>query len=54
MNHLEVVLRGLRDEGRKGLIPFVSAGDPNLEVTHDVLLALDSAGASATRKFSWS
>jgi tryptophan synthase alpha chain len=47
MNHLEAVLRGLRDEGRKGLIPFVSAGDPSLEVTHDVLLALDAAGASA-------
>jgi tryptophan synthase alpha chain len=47
MNHLETVLRGLRDDGRKGLIPFISAGDPNLDVTHDILLALDGAGASA-------
>jgi tryptophan synthase alpha chain len=47
MNHLESVLRSLRDDGRKGLIPFVSAGDPNLDCTHDILLALDGAGASA-------
>lgn len=44
---LETHLRALRAEGRKGLIPFVSAGDPDLETTRAILIALAEAGSAA-------
>jgi tryptophan synthase alpha chain len=35
----------LRSEGRGGLIPFITAGDPNLETTRQLLIALGHAGS---------
>jgi len=35
----------LKREGRGGLIPFITAGDPNIEATRDLLVALARAGA---------
>ena len=35
----------LRDEKRVGLITYVTAGDPTLAKTEEILLALDRAGA---------
>lgn len=37
----------LRERGKKALIPFVTAGDPDLDTTEDVLLAIANAGADA-------
>jgi tryptophan synthase alpha chain len=34
-----------RGEGRTGLITYVTAGDPDLERSSDILCALDRAGA---------
>ncbi len=39
-------LKALAASGGKALVPFISAGDPDLEVTRDILLALDAAGAT--------
>jgi tryptophan synthase alpha chain len=39
--------RTLRARGEKALIPFVTAGDPDLETTRALLLALAEAGADA-------
>jgi tryptophan synthase alpha chain len=36
----------LRREGRRGFIPFITAGDPDLETTRALLLELSRAGAS--------
>jgi tryptophan synthase alpha chain len=36
---------GLRAQGRCALMPFLTAGDPNLAVTRSALLALQGAGA---------
>ncbi|MCA9190225.1 MAG: tryptophan synthase subunit alpha [Planctomycetales bacterium] len=36
----------LRASGRKAFIPFVTAGDPSLEVTRDVLLRLSACGCA--------
>jgi len=47
MGRLAERLRGLRDRGEKALIPFVTAGDPNLEVTEAIVLAIAEAGADA-------
>ncbi len=36
----------LKRQGRKGFIPFVTAGDPDLKTTAEILVALSQAGAS--------
>ena len=45
-NRLVQRLTGLRAEGRRGLAPYVTAGDGGLERTRLVLEALDAAGAT--------
>jgi tryptophan synthase alpha chain len=36
----------LKNEGRRGFIPFITAGDPSLETTYELLIELADAGAS--------
>jgi len=36
----------LRKEGKKGFIPFITAGDPDLETTGELIVELSRAGAS--------
>ena len=36
----------LKRKGRRGFIPFITAGDPDLETTRDLILELDRAGAT--------
>jgi tryptophan synthase alpha chain len=36
----------LKREGKKGFIPFVTAGDPNLDTTLEIIIELDRAGAT--------
>jgi tryptophan synthase alpha chain len=36
----------LKSEGRRGFIPFITAGDPDLETTFELLIELSDAGAS--------
>ena len=36
----------VRREGRGGFIPYITAGDPDLAATYDILLALGRAGAT--------
>ena len=45
MNSIAQRFQHLKDEGRLALMPFLMAGDPDLETTRDVLLALQRAGA---------
>src|SRR5207244_9528910 len=35
----------LRSERRKAFIPYITAGDPSLDITLELVLALDKAGA---------
>jgi tryptophan synthase alpha chain len=37
----------LRRTGRKGVVPYITAGDPSLEMTYELLLALARGGATA-------
>lgn len=39
------VLADLRAQGRKAFMPYITAGDPNLSFTRDIIVALASAGA---------
>lgn len=43
---IDDIFARLRAEGRTALIPFVTAGYPSLEVTAEVVPALETAGAS--------
>jgi tryptophan synthase alpha chain len=45
MSRIAATFERLRGEGRGGLITYVTAGDPDLDRTPDVLRALDRAGA---------
>lgn len=44
---LEQHLRSLRARGTKGVIPYFTAGDPDLACTKDILLAMSEAGVAA-------
>ena len=42
---IESTLARLRDEGRRALVPFVTAGDPSLAATGELVRAVEGAGA---------
>jgi tryptophan synthase alpha chain len=44
MSRISQRLAGLRREGRKAFVAFVTAGDPSLDRTVEVALAMDDAG----------
>lgn len=45
MSRLEATFARLRGDGRPGLVTYVTAGDPDLERSGDILRALNRAGA---------
>lgn len=45
MSRIDTTFRHLRAEGRTGLVTFVTAGDPSLDRSGDILRRLDHAGA---------
>ncbi|MBO0857317.1 MAG: tryptophan synthase subunit alpha [Chloracidobacterium sp.] len=45
MTRITAKFEELRREGRKAFIPYITAGDPDLETTEKLLLALAGAGA---------
>ncbi|HET6455196.1 MAG TPA: tryptophan synthase subunit alpha, partial [Armatimonadota bacterium] len=45
MSRIDEKFARLRESGEKALICFVTAGDPNLETTRDIVLELGKAGA---------
>lgn len=44
---LTVRLADMRARGEKGVIPYFTAGDPDIELTRDILLAMTEAGVAA-------
>ncbi len=46
MSAIDDLFRKLRAEGRKALLPFVTAGDPDIEFTAELITTLAEAGAS--------
>jgi len=46
MNRITSIFRGLREQHRTGLMPFITAGYPTLDVTLQTIPVLQHAGAS--------
>lgn len=46
MGRIEEVFSELKRRGRKGFIPFITAGDPDLPATAEILIELAQAGAT--------
>jgi len=46
VNPIDQLFRTLRAQGRKAFMPFVTAGDPDLDFTADVIRELDRRGCS--------
>ncbi len=46
MRRIDEAFAALKQEGRGALIPFITAGDPNLDVTCDLIIELARSGAS--------
>lgn len=45
MSRIDAAFRDLRAAGKTGLVTYVTAGDPDLERSRDLLIRLDRAGA---------
>jgi tryptophan synthase alpha chain len=45
VSRIDDAFRRIREEKRTGLVTYVTAGDPSLAVTGDILKRLDAAGA---------
>ena len=46
MNRIVAKFAQLKSVGKKGLVVYIGAGDPNLKATHDLALAFDQAGVA--------
>ena len=46
MGRIEDALSGAKREGKRGFIPFITAGDPDLDTTAELLVELANAGAT--------
>jgi len=45
MTRVEAKFKVLKRDGRKGFIPYVTAGDPSIEATEQIILELERSGA---------
>lgn len=46
MGRIEDAFKTLQQEGKKGFIPFITAGDPDLATTEELLVVLANSGAT--------
>src|SRR5262249_26385488 len=45
MTRIEATFDGLKREGRRGFIPYITAGDPSLDLTYQIIPELERSGA---------
>src|SRR6266699_1024400 len=46
MSRIAETFADLKRDGGRGFIPFITAGDPDLKTTHDLIVELAGAGAT--------
>lgn len=46
MGRIEDAFKTLKQQGKKGFIPFITAGDPDLAITEELLIVLATSGAT--------
>src|SRR5438309_8382455 len=46
MSRIAATFASLKRENRRGFIPFITAGDPDLQTTKDLIIELARAGAT--------
>src|SRR5437667_7722653 len=46
MSRIAETFADLKRDGGRGFIPFITAGDPDLKTTHDLIVELSGAGAT--------
>jgi tryptophan synthase alpha chain len=46
-SRLQQVFKTLRETGHKGVVPYITAGDPELDTTYELLVAMARGGATA-------
>src|SRR5215207_5518567 len=46
LGRIEDVFADLKRRGKKGFIPFITAGDPDLDTTEELLVTLSQSGAT--------
>jgi tryptophan synthase alpha chain len=46
VGRIAAVFNSLKQQGKKGFIPFITAGDPDLTITEELLVALSESGAT--------
>ena len=44
MSHIRAVFKTLKRKGRRALIPFITAGDPDLETTKQLIFSIEKSG----------
>ena len=44
MNRIEEKFLDLKQKGKKGVIPYITCGDPDLDTTSELVVALEAAG----------
>jgi tryptophan synthase alpha chain len=46
MSRIAEIFAALKRQNKRGFIPFITAGDPDLDTTHDLIVELAAAGAT--------
>ncbi len=44
MNRIDIKFKELKEKGEPAFIPFITAGDPNLDVTKALIMEFDKKG----------
>lgn len=45
INNIDLKFKSLKDKNEKALVTFITAGDPNLDITYELILKMEKSGA---------